>query len=174
MTKRLIRFCTMCEKEFNVRSPQKECSLKCRILKNVFENNGCWEWKMATNARSGYGMTSFNGKSMSAHRASYECFKGEIPNKMIVLHFCDNKKCVNPDHLILGTHKENTIDMMKKGRMASFKGVNNSSAILNEDKVLEIRKMSAQGKKPKQIAAHFGIKYYTCIDVINRRNWNHI
>ena len=79
------------------------------------ETNGCWEWKKST-FKGGYGAITINGKQFSAHRASYECFVGEIPEGLHVLHKCDNPRCINPDHLWVGTHKENMLDKMAKGR----------------------------------------------------------
>ncbi len=79
--------------------------------------SGCWEWQGAQD-RQGYGfIKSQRGMQMRAHRLSYELFyKKEIPENIFVCHKCDNPKCVNPQHLFLGTVQDNTQDMMKKGR----------------------------------------------------------
>lgn len=90
--------------------------------------SGCIEWKGAI--RRTYGVIRICDKnlkykynsSQSAHRISYELFKEEIPKKMLVLHKCDNRICVNPDHLFLGTHKDNALDMIKKDRGNMKKG----------------------------------------------------
>lgn len=82
----------------------------------INEVTDCWEWKKATN-NIGYGMFRWTkGIMRTAHRVSYELFKGPIPKGMIVCHTCDNPKCVNPDHLWVGTNKDNFDDMVKKGR----------------------------------------------------------
>jgi len=76
----------------------------------------CWEW-LGFIGKNGYGQFRLTTKKNEfAHRASYFLFKGLIPNKMLVLHKCDNRKCVNPSHLFLGTYKDNIIDCIKKGR----------------------------------------------------------
>ncbi len=79
--------------------------------------SGCWLWTGATFA-SGYGQTRRNYRERRAHRASWEVHRGPIPEGMCVLHKCDVKLCVNPDHLFLGTHAENMADMSRKGRVS--------------------------------------------------------
>ncbi|MEN6512251.1 MAG: HNH endonuclease [Chloroherpetonaceae bacterium] len=86
-----------------------------RFIKKTKNENGCWIWK-AQIFPTGYGSFYLNGKSILAHRASYLLFKGEIPNGMCICHKCDNPSCVNPDHLFLGTHKDNALDRSSKGR----------------------------------------------------------
>ena len=83
------------------------------------EVTDCWEWQGGiNNSGPGYGMirdTEYNGMR-TTHRVSYEIHHGEIPKGKLVLHKCDNTLCVNPDHLFLGTHLDNTLDMIQKGR----------------------------------------------------------
>jgi hypothetical protein len=78
-------------------------------------NSGCWLWTACINSR-GYGQIRVNGKGILAHRLSYELHCGEIPNGKLVCHRCDCRICVNPDHLFIGTAKDNTQDMIAKGR----------------------------------------------------------
>ena len=78
--------------------------------------SGCWIW-IGSTGNSGYGKTRFNhSDDLLAHRVSYLGFKGEIPQGMCVLHSCDTRTCVNPQHLFLGTHSDNSKDMVAKGR----------------------------------------------------------
>lgn len=82
----------------------------------IVSDNGCWEWTGII-SKHGYGQFHFGDCAANAHRVSYMVFKGPIKEKLLVCHSCDNRKCVNPDHLWLGTTKDNAQDCVKKGRM---------------------------------------------------------
>jgi len=77
--------------------------------------SGCWNWKPCK-SRDGYGVASYKSRNIRAHRFSWMIFKGDIPTGQCVLHRCDNPSCVNPDHLFVGTHKDNVHDKLAKGR----------------------------------------------------------
>jgi hypothetical protein len=99
---------------------------------------GCWVWMGTTTVR-GYGQLIKDTKKLSAHRASYEAFVGPIPKGINVCHTCDNVSCVNPNHLFLGTQKQNLQDMARKGR--STRGEKNARSKLSEEQVNQIRMM---------------------------------
>lgn len=80
------------------------------------DDNGCWNWVAYKNTL-GYGRLRVDGKKTLAHRASYAFFIGDIQDGMLVCHKCDNPSCVNPDHLFLGTNKDNHDDAVNKGRV---------------------------------------------------------
>lgn len=91
--------------------------LKKRLLARITkQDNGCWIWQGA--CRSGYGAIRVGAKVCQTHRLSYTLFKGNIPDGLLVCHTCDTKKCINPEHLFVGTHKDNMADCVNKGRIS--------------------------------------------------------
>lgn len=98
----------------NFKKPQK--ILLERFEEKIFYSpDGCWYWTGAINS-SGYGHMTLRPTTIYAHRISYSLYKGVIKDELYVLHKCDNKLCVNPDHLFLGTHDDNMKYMVTKGR----------------------------------------------------------
>jgi len=142
----------------------------------VCDPNDCWEWQ-AGRDENGYGRFNYLGDNVPAQRVSYILHKGEIPFGMLVCHTCDNPSCVNPNHLFLGTHHDNVIDMFAKGRQpqrdlirGSAKGTNK----LVEDDIYKIRELVEQGYTNQQIADMFNVAKATISHVRTRRNWGHI
>jgi len=113
--------------------------------------SGCWVWKDHL-MHKGYGVISINGKPKRAHRVSYELHKGEITNNLHVLHKCDVRCCVNPDHLFLGTNADNMRDRDAKGRAA--KGVSHGLAKLSTEDVNAIR---CDNRTQQEIASEYNV-----------------
>jgi len=137
------------------------------------EQTGCWIW-IGGKTPKGYGhYYTPNGKHSggSAHRTSYKLFKGEIPDGQIVRHTCRNK-CVNPEHLELGTYKDNADDRLRDG--ISYKGTKNPSCKYTEEQILEIRKRYSDGETQTSIAQTLGIRQGHISDICLRKVWSHI
>lgn len=131
----------------------------------------CWNW-MRKVYGSGYGHLSVNGKhNVKAHRYSWMLHYGEIPEGMLVCHTCDNRKCVNPKHLFLGTQKDNIADRDRKGRRNKALGERHGNSILTESLVREIRSKAKQGMVQREIAKYIGIDYRLINQIILRRTW---
>jgi hypothetical protein len=144
-----------------------------RLLKNTKEENGCWIWCGGTRVKSGYGGIKVNGKTISTHRYSYQLHYGAIPAGLFVCHKCDNPKCINPDHLFLGTNSDNMKDAYNKGRLnlptnGGFKTGNKPiNRKLTEEQVIQIKEiLKTRGKKTlKKIAEEFNVKEYVIRDI---------
>ena len=144
----------------------------------------CWIWT-ALRTRSypshPYGRLRISRKWAAAHRISWEIHYGKIPEGMLVCHSCDNTLCVNPNHLFLGTSKDNTQDMMNKGRGAGQKGtrfqpdvagLNNGRARLTPKDVLAIRQ--DQNKSLKEWSEVLGVAERTVDHVLKGSTWQHL
>jgi DNA-binding transcriptional regulator YiaG len=113
-----------------------------------------------------------DGVKQLVHRLSYEEFRGDIPAGMMVCHSCDNRVCINPDHLFLGTNAVNMADMVAKGRQNKCKGEHNGRAKLQVSTVLEIR--DAIGMTHKEIAEVYGATTSQVADIRSGRSWKHL
>ena len=144
--------------------------IKGRLLHTMAINpvSGCHEW--TGGLRHGYGSLNYGGHTL-AHRASYEVHKGPIPEGMLVCHHCDNRKCINPDHLFVGTVKDNVQDALAKGRLKGPQGEKSRTAVLTAEIVREIR----SGKESISYWAQtLGVTIDTIYKAKGRRTWAHL
>lgn len=131
---------------------------------------GCTEWLGARN-RQGYGRIVRGDNQMAAHRVSYELHKGPIPDGLLIRHTCDNPPCVNPDHLLIGTVRDNSQDSIERGRHAH--GETAGPTKLNEDQVKEIIQLKGRMTQ-REIGELYGISREAVSGIHTRRNWKHL
>jgi len=150
-----------------------------RFRTHYAEGNGCWLWKGATD-KDGYGLVKRDGRMLRAHRVMYELERGPIPGGKLVMHSCDTPGCVRPDHLLLGTPKENTQDMIAKGRRhlttgsTAQRGTLNGRAKLTEREVKSIRRRYTAGELQIHLAAEFGITQGAVHKIVAGLTWGHL
>lgn len=140
-------------------------------------NTGCWLWMAGLNGR-GYGQLCAgdrkkgNRRVISAHRLSWELTFGEVPEGLQVLHQCDTRPCVNPQHLFLGTHQDNMADKVHKLRQC--RGERHGSALLTKLEVDAIRQLREVGRPITKIARCFDISKSTVRSIVSGKAWRHV
>ena len=134
--------------------------------------NGCWIW--LNECHHYHGMVTFKGWRTGAHRVAFTLVKGTIPEGLSVLHKCDNGRCVNPDHLFLGTQQDNIADMIAKGRnykLPPLKGEKHGMCKLSFAQCEEIRSLYASGGYSQWYLAHkFSVGQSQIGRIIKRQN----
>ena len=160
------RFCSIpCARTAQRRPPQE------RFDGLVAKGDGCWIWRGATGS-SGYGYFALGGRNIGAHRVAWLFSFGPIKDGLHVCHRCDNRLCVNPAHLFLGTPVENMQDMIAKGRGPL--GERSPNAKLTVKEVLAIRAERNSGGRPHELAGAFGISVTQVRNIWTRKRWKHI
>ena len=143
-----------------------------RFFKKIQEDdNGCWIWTGCKN-NTGRGVFGFESKMILAYRFSYTAFVGEIPSGLEICHapiICNNKSCVNPEHLRADTSKANHADRILDGTVSEGERCGTSKLITEQ--VLAIRKSD---KGPCELARQYGVKHQTIIKIKQRQTWKHI
>lgn len=125
--------------------------------------------------KNGYGRIQEAGrgsKNLYTHVVSYQLNHGEIPEGLIVRHTCDNPPCCNPDHLILGTYRDNASDMLIRNREA--RGERAGSAKLTESDVCNIRREFSNGSTKTELAAQYAVTRQNITRIINYETWTHV
>jgi len=171
----ILRTCNVCRKWFMAVAGSKYCSNGCHFRAHVLVADGCWCWTGSTNGIKNYGIFRMgrSGQKFYAHIFSYMLHKGVIPDKLQVLHRCDNPNCVKPSHLFLGTQDDNVKDMVGKGRhkYIAHLGEKNGNALLKTVDIIEIRRST---KTRRELAVQYGVTM-RCIKAVRaKQNWKHV
>jgi hypothetical protein len=148
--------------------------------KSLFEThvhiheNGCWIWQRAK-TKAGYGQLSVQGKVYYAHRLAYMLYHGSYRDNLRVLHTCDTPACVNPQHLFLGTQKDNMHDAQRKGRAIKppiHSGEHHHFAKITEVQAQSIRQEYTIAKtSQRKLAKEYGLNQKTIFDIIHHHIW---
>lgn len=174
--------CRRCKQSFvPLGASSHYCSLWCRFFSKVqmHKPDKCWEW-LGSKAPDGYSKFLVKHKSTNAHRTAYELFYGPIPEHgshhgICVLHKCDNRGCVNPHHLFLGTQGDNIRDMLSKNRRKkTYLGEDNPAARLTEKQVKEIRKYLQCNVSMAHLSRVYGVGKTTISHIKYKETWQHI
>ena len=154
-----------------------------RVLKRTIkQDDGCWIFQGAKNCH-GYGMIGLGKRSDGierCHRVSYRHFIGEIPKGMFICHKCDVPACVNPEHLFIGTPKDNHTDMRNKNRHSNPPrnphdcGVKRHNSVLNDGLVKIIRNAYDKGNSMYYLAQKLGVSQSCISKAVKRETWKHV
>lgn len=135
-----------------------------RIEANTKREGDCLLWT-GSKSRDGYGVLTIGRRQHRAHRVSYEYFNGPIPNGMLVCHRCDVPCCVEPRHLFLGSAKENTADMLSKGRANRRIDLSHPATKISHAEREVIRDRRNGGETLASIARDFNVSFQTVSDI---------
>lgn len=146
-----------------------------RFWLKVEKSDGCWVWTRKKHV-AGYGLFKLDGSMIRAHRFAWEIVNGPIPPGLHVCHHCDNPPCVRPDHLFLGTPKDNAADKVAKGRhrCGPPRVGQVTTSKLTEDGVREARRRHAAGESYRVLAGYYGVSLDTIRDAVRGFSWKHV
>jgi len=145
-----------------------------RFWAKVDKTGDCWVWTAALST-GGYGKLSLNQRVAHAHRVAYTLCIGPIPDRLLVCHTCDNRRCVRPDHLFVGTHLDNARDRDAKGRLNDRAGELNGRARFTVEDIREIRQLAdVDGLFQYEIAERFGTRQSRISDIVLRKTWREV
>lgn len=131
---------------------------------------GCYLWDGYIRP-DGYGWVTMKRKTYFAHRVVYEFFNGPISDGLIIRHKCDNPACINPEHLEIGTHKDNAEDRVSRGRGDKRHGERNTAAKLTEKQAKEIKYSS---ERNVDLAEKYNVSQTTIHEIKKNKKWGHL
>lgn len=149
-------------------APNKYTAFLQKVDTKCFSQDECWEWRGAGKG-NGYGNIGVSGKNMSAHRRAYELMVGPVPDGVDVCHTCDNRSCVNPDHLFIGSRKDNMQDAKAKGRTSGGQRFH-----LKKEIVIEIVERLNSGHSPRRISNDMDVNYGTVTAIRSGRSYSNL
>jgi hypothetical protein len=133
------------------------------------DDNGCHVCTSHTRTKAGYSVMRRNKKNIYIHRYMYEKYKGEIPKGMVIRHKCDNPNCINPEHLEVGTHRDNVNDKISRGRQLKGEQIGNSK--LTEEIVIEIYRSNLSYK---ELQNKYNVSNAMVSLIKNKKRWQHL
>lgn len=150
--------------------------VRTRLLSQMTIVNECWEYSRRNNKE--YGILSYKSENYLAHRVSWMIYNNKkLKDRWeLICHKCDNPSCINPKHLFKGTVKDNSLDMMKKGRQNFYKfpkysGENHPKSTISKDIIIEVYRLVNSGHKSKDVAAKFNLCKYFVSKIKCHRHW---
>jgi HNH endonuclease len=171
MTEHMVR-----ETAAQVKGVSASCVRRFRKYFREGAPGECWEW-FGSRLPNGYGRLGDAGRTVYAHRLSYQLYVGEIANGLCVCHRCDNPRCVNPNHLFIGSQAENIADRDAKGRHRVLRGEAIPGTRLTEAQVVEIRRLYIPRSRQtgsRALARRFGVSQGAVSAAINGDTWRHV
>ena len=145
-----------------------------RFWSKVDKTNKCWTW-MREITLDGYGRFTLSyGGAEHAHRFSYRLTYGDFPKHLYILHRCDNPSCVRPDHLFIGTQKDNVADMIRKGRFRTARGTERKNSKLTEENIKLIAKLYLDGARNVTLSKMFNVGSGQISFILHGKRWKHV
>lgn len=168
---KIVKSCALCTQTFDATcGAARFCSDACHFAASVDRTGACWLWTGATD-KDGYGTVKLRGRRVEkAHRLAYRLAHGDIELGKMVCHRCDNPRCCNPDHLFLGTAKDNKADCVAKGRHVKGEGLYWKAKLTEHD----VRAIRGDHRNSYQIADQYGVSAVLIQQIRKRNVWKHI
>lgn len=164
-----MKTCDFCGEAFPGKTNTRFCCVTCDFVARIEIVGECWEWLGEIN--HGYGRIRVGGKKMRAHRVAFWLANGLDPGELLVCHTCDNKKCVNPLHLYIGTNQDNSDDAVSRGR--TTRGDGHPKNKLTPEQVAMVLATAGQRGSGRRLARQYGVSPAAISAIRHGKNWKH-